>query len=324
MRDAFVNRLMLLAEANPRILLISGDLGFGVLTRFAERFPKQYLNAGVAEQNMTGLATGLALEGRTVFTYSIANFPTLRCLEQIRNDACYHGANVKIVAVGGGFSYGALGISHHATEDLAILRALPEITVVSPCDTWEAAEATGAIAGTAGVCYLRLDKTSALSLKEDKEGFVLGRARRWREGADMTIIATGGILKEVLEAADILAQGELRCSVLGMHTIKPIDRQAILEAGLQTGGIVTVEEHTVDGGLGSAVAEVCMDAGVHPRRFVRLGLRSGFSSIVGAQEYLRKCYGLDSASIAMAVQRLLHERPQASEGPDVDGGGADK
>lgn len=305
MRDAFVRRLMELAEADPRIMLLTGDLGFGVLTKFEERFPRQYLNAGVAEQNMTGLATGLAMEGRIVFTYSIANFPTLRCLEQIRNDACYHDANVKVVAIGGGFSYGSLGISHHATEDLAILRALPEITVISPGDLWEAEEATTALVNTPGTCYLRLDKTTAPPTPQAGEVFHLGRARIVREGADMTLIATGGILRSALQAADALAERGIQCRVVSMHTVKPLDETAIERACLETGGIVTVEEHTVHGGLGGAVAEVCMDRGLMPKRFHRVGLRSGFSSIVGSQDYLLHRYGLDAPAIVEAVQRLL-------------------
>jgi len=158
MRTAFVRTLTQLAEKDPRIQLITGDLGFGVLEAYAKRFPKQYLNAGVAEQNMTGLATGMALCGKTVFTYSIGNFPTLRCLEQVRNDICYHNANVKIVCIGGGFAYGSLGISHHATEDLAILRALPNMTVVAPGDPIETEAATRACAEWPGPCYLRLGK----------------------------------------------------------------------------------------------------------------------------------------------------------------------
>src|SRR5438477_2359167 len=150
MRDQFVKTLTALAETNSLIMLVTGDLGFGVLTGFKERFPRQYLNVGVAEQNLTGLATGLALEGRVVFTYSIGNFPTLRCLEQIRNDVCYHNVDVKVVSIGAGFSYGPLGISHHATEDISILRALPNMTVVSPCDLWEVAEATRALVDRPG------------------------------------------------------------------------------------------------------------------------------------------------------------------------------
>ena len=144
MRGVFVEQLTQIAAERPEVMLLTADLGFGVLENFARRFPKQFLNVGIAEQNMTSVATGLALEGAIVFTYSLGNFPTLRCLEQIRNDACYHNANVKIVTVGGGMSYGAVGASHHATEDLAILRALPGTTVVSPGDDWEAGEATRA------------------------------------------------------------------------------------------------------------------------------------------------------------------------------------
>ena len=305
MRDVFIQRLTELAESNPRVMLITGDLGFNVLNAFAERFPRQYLNAGVAEQNMTGLATGLAMEGRVVFTYSIANFPTLRCLEQIRNDACYHAANVKVVAIGGGFSYGALGVSHHATEDLSILRSLPELTVVAPGDDWEAAEATSALVTAPGTCYLRLDRSSAPATNRPDEQFQLGRARVIREGEDMTLMAVGGILGIALEAAERLVGEGIECRVVSMHTVKPLDREAILAACRETGGIVTIEEHTIDGGLGGAVAEVCLDAGVFPQTFHRVGLRAGFSSIVGDQDFLRSQYGMDARAIIAAVRTLL-------------------
>src|SRR3954463_8773160 len=187
MRDHFVKRLSQLAAADPRIVLLTADLGFGVLTDFAAKFPKQFLNVGVAEQNMTGVATGLALEGRIVFTYSIGNFPTLRCLEQIRNDAAYHDANVNVVSVGGGFSYGALGMSHHAMEDLSIMRAIPGITVVAPGDDWETAESVTALAQAPGTTYLRLDKSTAGRTQRDGEIFQIGRARRLKEGTDATL-----------------------------------------------------------------------------------------------------------------------------------------
>src|SRR5712691_10038528 len=158
MRPAFFRALPELAAADERVNLVVGDLGFGVVEPFVERFPARFFNAGVAEQNMTGIAAGLALSGKTVFTYSIANFPTLRCLEQIRNDVCYHNANVKVVAVGGGFAYGALGMTHHATEDLAIMRALPGMVVVAPGDPLETELATRAIVSHSGPCYLRLGR----------------------------------------------------------------------------------------------------------------------------------------------------------------------
>ena len=304
MRDEFVARLESLAAADKRIFLITGDLGFGVLDKFAKRFPRQFLNVGVAEQNMTGVATGLALEGRIVFTYSIANFPTLRCLEQIRNDAAYHEANVKVVAIGGGFSYGALGMSHHATEDLSIMRSIG-IPVVAPGCTWEAQEAVTALTNTPGTCYLRLDKTSAANTQRPGEKFVLGRARRVREGTDVTIISTGGILKIVLAAADRLAENGVSCRVLSMHTVNPLDRDAVLSAAKETGGIVTVEEHTILGGLGGAIAESCMDAGVTPQVFRRIALKVGAPHLVGSQEYLRMRYGMDADSITEGVCTAL-------------------
>ena len=305
MREAVVRRLTALAEKDARIILVTGDLGFGVLTDFAKRFPKQYLNAGVAEQNMLGLAVGLALEGRTAIVYSIANFPTLRCLEQVRNDACYHDANVKIVAIGGGFSYGALGFSHHATEDIAILRSLPGMTVVSPGDRWEAAEAFEALVRTPGTAYLRLDKSYANTEPPPQTRFELGRFRRVREGKDLSLLVTGGILGPAMEAAKEVQDAGISCRVYSVHTIKPFDHEELATAVAETGGILTIEEHTLEGGLGSVVAESCLDRGLRPRAFARLGLPGSFSSIIGSQEYLRKHYGLDAASIAAAVSRLV-------------------
>jgi transketolase len=255
------------------------------------------LNVGVAEQNMTGVATGLALEGRIVFTYSIGNFPTLRCLEQIRNDAAYHDANVKVVAIGGGFSYGPLGFSHHATEDISIMRSLPNVTVVAPGDTWEAAEATEAITAKSGVCYLRLDKSAAPPSAGKHDRFVLGKARLLREGKDVTIASTGGILAEVLRAADALNTAGVSTRILSVHTVSPLDSDAIFSACRETGGLITVEEHTVTGGFGSAVAEVCLEGDVLPRAFKRVGLRAGFSSHVGSQEFLRECYDVSASAI---------------------------
>jgi transketolase len=305
-RDTFVASLTALAERDPRIFLITGDLGFGVLDRFARTRPHQFLNAGVAEQNMTGLATGLALDGRIVFTYSIANFPTLRPLEQIRNDAAYHDANVNVVAIGGGFSYGALGISHHATEDLAIMRALPGVTVVAPGDDWETECAVPALAALPGTTYLRLDKSTAGRTGRPGERFELGKARRLREGDALTIVVAGGILGVALSAADDLRERHgIACRVLSMHTIVPLDAESLIDAARETGGIVTVEEHTVHGGLGGAVAETLLESGVVPRVYHRVGLRAGFSSIVGSQDHLRAAYGLDAPAIVGTVRRLV-------------------
>lgn len=305
MRDHFIKKLTELSAENPNIMLITGDLGFGVLNNYEEKFPKQYLNSGVAEQNMTGLATGLGMSGKTVFTYSIGNFCTLRCLEQIRNDACYHNANVNIVSVGGGFSYGALGYSHHATEDIAIMRALPNLKVFSPGDFWETEQVTAYAANNPGVHYLRLDKASAGYTQREGEVFEVGKARCLREGTDITIIATGGILEVALSAAEKLAYMGVQCRILSMPTIKPIDSQAIINAVIETGGIVTLEEHSIIGGLGGAVSEVLMDNGAYPKRFKKMGLAAGFSTIVGSQNYLRTHYGLDEDALITNVNDLL-------------------
>jgi transketolase len=307
MRDHFIDSLSTLVESNPNIILITGDLGFGVLDDFQRDYPKNFINAGVAEQNMTGIATGMALEGKIVFTYSIANFPTLRCLEQIRNDVCYHNLNVNIVSIGGGFSYGSLGISHHATEDLAILRSLPDITVVSPSGLWETVEATKALAKHPGAGYLRLDKSHG----DDKPNFIknekfeLGKSRVLRNGNDCTIIVTGGILEEAQSAADKLLEKNINTKIISMHTIKPLDQQAILDAYSTTNAIITLEEHTIYGGLGSSIAEFLADNQLLGKKFLRIGLEEGFSSIVGSQKYLRKCYGLDAESISCKVIELI-------------------
>lgn len=306
MRDTFIKQFMKHAASDQRIMLVTGDLGFGVLTKFAEDYPRQYVNVGVAEQNMTGFATGMALEGKIVFTYSIANFPTLRCLEQIRNDAAYHDANVKIVSIGGGFSYGALGMSHHATEDLAIMRAIPQVTVLSPGCMWEVARATTALIETEGTGFLRLDKSSAGDTSEFDSVFEVGRPRLLRHGSDVTLATTGGILGEVLNASNELRAKDIACDVFSCHSLKPFHHQSILDSIERTRALVVIEEHIVAGGLAGALCEICMENGVLPEKFKRLGIRGGFCSEVGSQSYLRRKYGLDSASITDSVVNLMH------------------
>ena len=305
MRTSFFRSLMELAEADERIFLITGDLGFGVVEPFFKRFPEQFLNVGVAEQNMTGVAAGLALSGYIVFTYSIGNFPTLRCLEQIRNDVCYHAANVKIVTVGGGFSYGSLGMSHHATEDLAIMRALPGMTVVAPGDPVEAAAATRAIAMLDGPAYLRLGRAGEPIVHQTQIDFKLGKAITVREASDITLVATGSMLHLALQVADALAELPYHARVVSMHTVKPLDLDAIDRAARETGAIFTLEEHSIIGGLGGAVAEHLAE-GIGARvPFKRLALPAQFSSQVGDQQYLREYYGLSVERIVQTVIATL-------------------
>ncbi len=250
MRTSFIETLSEIAAHDPRVTLVVGDLGFGVVTDFASRYPQQFLNAGVAEQNMTGLAAGMALAGRIVFTYSIANFPTLRCIEQIRNDVCYHQANVKIVAVGGGYAYGSLGMTHHATEDLAILRSLPGLKVVAPGDPVETRLAVRALVADPSPCYLRLGRAGEPALHAGDIDFAIGRAITVREGSDATLISTGGMLENCLTVARRLAAEGVHAQVISMHTVKPLDQAAVVQAGRKTGVVLTVEEHSEVGGLG--------------------------------------------------------------------------
>ena len=303
MRTAFIDTLCEAADRDSRIWLLTGDLGYSVLEAFSSRFPDRYVNAGVAEQNMTGLAAGLALSGKIVFTYSIANFPTFRCLEQIRNDVVYHAANVKIVAVGGGFTYGTHGYTHHGVEDIAIMRSLPSMTILAPGDPREASLATLAAAAHEGPCYLRLGKANEPIVHETAPDFQIGKAIEVIPGKDLTVISTGGILKAGVDAVRLLAAVGLSIRVLSMPTVKPLDKGAVLSAA-QTGPIMTAEEHNITGGLGSAVAEVLAESGVAVS-FRRYGVPDRLYHDVGSQNYLRnllagslltaiRTFGLDS------------------------------
>lgn len=304
MRTAFIETLFEQAKRDTRIVLMTGDLGFGVLTDFMQELPRQFVNAGVAEQNMTGMAAGMALSGKTVFTYSIANFPILRCLEHIRNDICFHNANVKIVAIGGGMVYGSLGISHHATEDIAIMRALPNMVVVAPGDPLEARLATQALLEHDGPAYLRLGRAGEPLVHQSEPLFRLGKAITVRQGNDITLISTGGQLYDTVKAADMLCQQGIQARVLSMPTVYPLDTEAVLTAAEETSAIFTIEEHSVVGGLGGAVAELLLEANQRPRYFKRIGLNGTFCSLVGDQSYLRAQYGLDALGILRTIQSV--------------------
>jgi transketolase len=309
-RTAFLQTLHELASADRRIVFVTGDLGFSVVEKFQQELPDQFVNAGVAEQSMTSLAAGMALMGKVVFTYSIANFPTLRCLEQVRNDVCYHEANVKIVAVGGGFAYGAMGASHHATEELGVMRMMPNMVVVAPADPVEARAATRALVAHHGPCYIRLGKAGEPDVHRGPIEFRLGRAIRVRDGNDLTLISTGGMLGVAVAAAEQLAAEGVAARVLSMHTLKPLDEEAVLAAARETGTLVTLEQHSVLGGLGGAVAEVLAEAGVAapgggPVRCARIGVPSAFSPQVGSQAWLEARFGLDLPGVLTRVRGLL-------------------
>jgi len=304
-RSAFFQTLMELAEVDERIYLLVGDLGFGVVEPFLRKFPKRFVNVGVAEQNLTGLAAGIASTGAIVFTYSIANFPVLRCLEHIRNDVCYHRANVKIVSIGGGYSYGALGMTHHSTEDLAVLRALPEMTVVAPGDPYEAREATRAVVAHEGPCYLRLGRAGEPIVHTSPVEFRIGKAIQVRSGDALTLISTGALLQTAVTVADRLESAGVSTRVLSMHTLKPLDVGAVLKAARETHAVITLEEHSIIGGLGGAVAECLAEEDHLKVPFRRLGIPPAFCGQFGSQDYLRSRSGLSPEGIMASLEPLL-------------------
>lgn len=305
MRDTFVKTLVECAKKDNNIELITGDLGFGVLKPFWEQCPNQFTNAGIAEQNMTGVAAGMALTGKNVFTYSIGNFPTLRCLEQIRNDCAYHNANVKVVCIGGGFVYGSLGMSHQATEDIACLRALPDVVVLAPADLVEAEECTKALAKYSGTAYLRLGRGGEKRIHDKIENFQIGKAINVCDGEKVAIFSTGAIFEEVEPCRVILQQNGYSPMVYTFPTVKPIDKETIKKVANEVDLIVTCEEHNIIGGFGSAVAEVMSEMKDKKASLLRVGLNDEYSVRVGNQTYLRRQYGIDANSIAEKILKAL-------------------
>ncbi len=309
MRDTFVKTLIEAARKNRNIELLTGDLGFGVLKPYWEALPDQFTNVGIAEQNMTTVAAGMALEGKIVFTYSIGNFPTLRCLEQIRNDCAYHHANVKIVCIGGGFVYGPLGMSHQATEDIAVMRALPDVAVFCPGDLMEAEAVTKAIIAYQGTCYLRLGRGGEKQIHEKISDFSIGRAITIKKpnresNGRIAIFSTGAILDEVCLAVEVLQKEALSVEQYSFPTVKPIDKELIKECTKRCTHIFTIEEHSIIGGLGGAVAEVMAESG-GMAKLVRIGIPDVYCSKVGSQRYLREQYGLDKNKIISKIYKTM-------------------
>lgn len=310
MRNTVIKALVEMGKNDKNIEIITGDLGFGVLKPYWESLPDQFINAGIAEQNMTGVAAGLALEGKRVFTYSIGNFPTLRCLEQIRNDCTYHNANVNIICVGGGYVYGSLGMSHHATEDIAILRSLPNVTVICPGDPAEAEAAVRKIAYTEGTSYLRLGRGGEKNINLQINDFEIGKAYLIKkaecQNKKVALFSTGAILEEVSKASKILESIGIGVEQYSFPTVKPIDKNVIKECANRYNHIFTVEEHNIVGGFGSAVAEVLSE---HDTNSIlhRIGINDFYCIEVGSQDYLRKQVGLCGEGIVRTVKGVLGE-----------------
>ena len=307
MRDTFTRCLESYAQTHPELVLVTGDLGFGVLAPYMKKFPDRFINAGIAEQAMVSMAAGLALEGKTVVVYSIGNFPTLRCLEQIRNCCAYHELNVKIVCVGAGFVYGTLGMTHHATEDMSALRMLPGVKVYAPADGIETEAVMAPFLSEPGVAYLRIGRGGEPRCHEQGalSGYRCGQALEQFSGTDAYILTAGGILKNAVDAAGLLARDGISVGVASFPTVKTLDEGYLQSLCERVPVLFTLEEHTIVGGFGSAVCEaVCGMRGPRPR-VVRLGLNDTYCSIVGNQAYLEKHFGLDGEGVAQRVKQEL-------------------
>lgn len=309
MRNAFVHSILEMAKTDRNIEVVTGDLGFGVLKPFWEACPDQFINAGIAEQNMTAMAAGMALEGKTVFTYSIGNFPTLRCIEQIRNDCAYHGANVNIVCVGGGYVYGSLGVSHHATEDMAVMQSLPDVAVFAPADRVEAAAVAKAVVNIPGTCYIRLGRGGERIARESIDEFQVGKAIPVCKGSRVAIFSTGDIYGEVAEAVALLKETGICPTVYTFPTVKPMDAETIRACAESHELIVTCEEHNLKGGFGAAVAEVLAETptkeGQSRACLLRIGIPDTYCTAVGDQQYLRGLYGLTGPQIAKRILEII-------------------
>ena len=285
MRTETIDALTDFARANPDVMLLTADLGYSVLERFAEALPAQYVNVGVCEQAMVGIAAGLALSGRRVVLYSIANFPTLRCLEQLRNDVCYHDLPVTVIAVGGGLAYGAQGYTHHGVEDLGIMAMLPNMAVASPADPLEAVALLPQLLDRRRPAYLRLGRSGEPVLHAPGTAVTLEQAIMLRRGGDIALLATGPILGRALAAAEVLASRGVSASVVSFPGFRPLDEAAVLAAARAHRALLTIEEHSVSGGFGTRVAEVLVGAGL-ASRFGKYGVTEALRGRIGSQAWL--------------------------------------
>ena len=313
MRNAYLSALYDLAKSDKQIMVLVADIGAIVFDKFREDFPDQFINFGVAEANMISAAAGLASCGKIPFTYTITPFITMRTYEQIRNDVCLQKMNVKIVGVGAGLVYSTLGPTHHAIEDIAIMRVLPNMTIISPADPLEAKKTTIAAAEMKGPVYLRLGTSKEPDVYQQDYDFTIGQGVKLRDGKDATIIATGSIVYDALQAVKELEKEDISVRLINIHTIKPVDKEIILQAARETKAILTLEEHNIEGGFGSSVAEVILEENDVPIKFKRLGVKDTFCSYYGSHQELKGHCGIAKEDIVREVMNL-HKQKENSQG----------
>ncbi|MEO5358608.1 MAG: transketolase [Nitrospirae bacterium YQR-1] len=304
MRNAYIKALYELTGRNEKIISLIADNGAIVFDKYREAYPQRLINAGIAEANMISMAAGMASAGFIPFAYTISNFITFRAYEQVRNDLCLQHMNVKLVGIGVGFAYSNLGPTHHNTEDITVMRVLPGLTIFSPSDPLETYNATVAASEINGPVYLRITTGGTPKIYNTPYDFKPGLGVTLTEGGDVTIIATGSIVHETLQAVDILKNSGINAKLINIHTIKPFDREIVLKAMRETGIILSVEEHSVTGGLGGCIAEIIAETG-RSVKFKRLGLNDSFPQGYGTYDEMRRANGLDKSSIVNEVNALL-------------------
>lgn len=313
-RDGYGEALVELGARDRNVVVLDADLSESTRSSlFARAYPERFFNVGIAEQNMVNMAVGLALCGKTVFASTFAVFASGRCWEQLRNSLAAMRANVKIVASHGGITVGPDGLSHQSTEDISLVRSIPGFTVIVPCDWLEAKKATLAAAGLKGPVYMRTSRPKTPQITDDATPFVIGKVLRMREGSDVSIFACGVMVARALEAATTLGAQGIGASVLNMHTVKPVDARAVAEEARRCGALVTVEEHSVIGGLGSAVAEVVVGHCPVPVEMVGIDDRFGQS---GEPSELLVEYGLTAEAICKAAKRAIGRKKSKSRIPN--------
>lgn len=306
MRTAFLNTLVDLMRANKDIITLTADMGFSVFEDVEKEFPERFLNTGVTEQSTVSIATGLALCGYKVFFYAQAPFATMRCFEQIRLDVAYNYVNVKIIGTASGFSLNQLGVSHFALEDVGLMRLLPNMTIFTPGDPYEAAWVTKQAYKIDGPVYIRLTKSGSPVVHKDTPLLSIGKGIKMREGKgdSLSIFVSGSLLPMGQDIALALKKHNVYACLISMPTIKPIDKKLILEEAKRTGMIFTLEEHNIIGGLGSAVAEIIAESGIQVK-FYRFGAPDKFTSITGSIQYLLEYNGLSTQQITKTILKLL-------------------
>lgn len=305
-RQVICDTLMELAKDDKDIYVLTSDSrGSASMTNFANEYPKQFVEVGIAEQNLVGIAAGLATTGKKCFAASPACFLTMRSIEQVKVDVAYSNTNVKLIGISGGVSYGALGMSHHSLQDIAVMRAIPNMDIFLPADRFETEKLVRELVKYDKPAYIRIGRNPVDDVYESTDfDFQIGKANVMREGKDITIIATGETVKPAIEASDELKELGIKCRVLNMHTIKPLDKEAIIKAAKETGHIITVEEHSIYGGLGAAVSEVVVQNAPVPMKIV--GIKDE-AAITGTSKEIFNYYGLSKENLVKLAKELIEK-----------------